>query len=71
MIAILRYRPTSRLTRSEDQRSAKRTGANEHDERNARIRENVGLKEGRDHVTQVFSSYGNGPFLMPSLQFPC
>jgi hypothetical protein len=43
---------------------------NENDERNARIREGVALQEKLNVHPAVFSSYGNGPFLMPSLQFP-
>ncbi len=49
-----------------------RTFVNESAERDARLREGIAFS---DRVKEIppamFASYGNGPFLMPSLQYPC
>jgi hypothetical protein len=45
---------------------------NESEEKDARVREGVALKDRtgmrRSVLPQVFAGYGNGPFLMPSLR---
>lgn len=71
MKPLLRYVPTDKLSKHSDVRSIdKRPCVNESAERDARVREGVGLRNGMDVIPAMFASYGNGPFLMPSLQFP-
>ena len=71
MKPLLRYVPADKLSDRRDDRSIeKRPCVNESAERDARVREGVGLREKMNVIPAMFASYGNGPFLMPSLQFP-
>jgi hypothetical protein len=70
MKPTLQYGPTGRLGRREDTRSTdRRPCVSEAEERKARIREGISMRS-REVIPAMFGSYGNGPFLMPTLQLP-
>lgn len=65
MKPLLQYGLYGRLARKNDQDV--RIRINENDERSARIREGVAMKNNLEVHPSVFACYGNGPFIMPSL----
>ncbi len=70
MKPLLQYGPAGRLARQRDQHKAKDLCINEGAEKDARVREGVGLNGKGRIIPQLFAGYGNGPFLMPTLQLP-
>ncbi|MDQ3100263.1 MAG: hypothetical protein M3R08_02660 [Bacteroidota bacterium] len=69
MKPLLHY-PDSLTRHYNDLLISRRPCVDEAAERDARVREGVGMSERNDLLPAMFASYGNGPFLMPSLQFP-
>jgi hypothetical protein len=73
MKPTLQYGITGRLIRQGDARShTANPCVNEGEERIARIREGISMRDGlgRETIPAMFGSYGNGPFLMPTLHMP-
>ncbi len=71
MKPVLRYGPAGRFNKqNDDSHNGKRPCVNESEERDARVREGVGLRSKIDVIPAMFGNYGNGPFIMPSLHFP-
>jgi hypothetical protein len=73
MKPLLHYGPAGRITRRGDHHTIDgKPCVNESEEKDARVREGVALKDRtgmrRSVLPQVFAGYGNGPFLMPSLR---
>ena len=69
MKPTLPYGPAGRLNKRGDIMD-KKPCVNESSERDARVREGVGLRERMNVIPAMFGNYGNGPFIMPSLHFP-
>lgn len=72
MKPLLHYGTAERSIRRGYQNPLESNCVNESEERDARLREGIAMRDltGKQVIPQVFAGYGNGPFLMPTLHLP-